>query len=229
MAASSFPCVIRNVARARCASKLSGLALTASERRRSTAGRSGEMLLCAAASAGANERKPRATTVVINFFPLALRPPASARRHVSASDGGPVRSLVHLRAKRYGETSPKLEERRRGEGGPSRPHLHDPPHLPLKVNLSSYLNLPRRITHAGDAGEIFRVEEIQRAGQVERRRVGHVEHFATDLEPALAPDPELFGDAQIQLSQRRPGHLAAFAAERAEVGLADRGDRRRIR
>src|SRR5204862_27723 len=83
-----------------CASKLSGLALTASESRRSTAGRSGEMLLCAAASAGANERKPRATTVVINFFPLAPRPPASARRHVSASDGGPARSFVHLRAER---------------------------------------------------------------------------------------------------------------------------------
>jgi hypothetical protein len=35
-----------------------------------------------------------------------------------ASFGAPRRSFIRLRAKRYGETSTKLEERSRGGGGP---------------------------------------------------------------------------------------------------------------
>src|SRR5204863_6189231 len=93
----------------------------------------------------------------------------------------------------------------------------------------SYLHLPRPVAHAGDAGEIPRVEEIQRSRQVECRGVGEVERLGTDLEPALAADSELLGDAEIQLPPRRPGHLAATAAQWAEVGLANRRHRRRIR
>src|SRR5436309_2419585 len=89
------------------------------------------------------------------------------------------------------------------------------------MDLRTQLNLPRRIAHARDAGEVPRVEEVQRPRQVERRRVRDIECLGANLELPLPADLELLRDAEIQLPQRRSGHLAARAAERAEVGLSD--------
>ena len=70
--------------------------------------------------------------------------------------------------------------------------------------------------------------EIQRSRQIERRRVGEVERLDADLELPLAGILNCLRDAHVELPQRRAGDLAARAAERAEVGLPDRGDRRGV-
>src|SRR4029450_9388738 len=69
---------------------------------------------------------------------------------------------------------------------------------------------------------------VQRSWQTERRRVGDVEDLEADLELALLLDAQLAREPEIQLPQRRTGHLSARTAERAEVGLSDSRDRRRI-
>src|SRR5215218_5784898 len=70
----------------------------------------------------------------------------------------------------------------------------------LPVHLRTQLELPRRVAHRRDAGEVPGVEEIQRAREVERRRVRQVEGLGADLELPLARDPELLGNAEIDLA-----------------------------
>jgi len=48
--------------------------------------------------------------ILFFFVPSSCLPPSLKLRRTTVA-------FVRLRAKRYGETSPKLEERRRGEGG----------------------------------------------------------------------------------------------------------------
>src|SRR4051812_18418453 len=92
----------------------------------------------------------------------------------------------------------------------------------LPVHLGAQLDLPRRVAHRGDAGEVPGVLEIQRPREVERWRIRQVEGLGADLELPLAGDPELLGEAEVDPTQRRTGDLAAAAAERTEVGLPDR-------
>ena len=87
------------------------------------------------------------------------------------------------------------------------------------------MQLPRRVAHRRDAREVTSIAEIQRAREVERRRIRQVEALGADLEPPGTCDHELLGDAEVELAQRRTRDLAAPAAERAEVVLPDRPDR----